>query len=282
MVKSIPQATLLLVLLSAVTLNAHATSIILSGDYNIVTSLDGSFGDVVNPGNQLFFKNILGSGTRVVIHDTRGAPFSGALTNTMNDYYNGLSGVHSSLYSGSLTSAALSGTNLFISLLPPTEFSPEELLTLSTFGGDILFIGDSGDFSEVVATNTRINTALSALGSSMSILGTPVDPNGPRVARGGRIAEDPYTQGIATFSYSTPGEISTGSGKTLVVGRGGQPFLGYEVVGVPEPSSLLLMGVGLAGLCVFRRKLKVLRVGLLPEDFNVLEDGLEQQTAVDS
>jgi hypothetical protein len=62
-----------------------------------------------------------------------------------------------------------------------------------------------------------------------------------------------------SFSYFTPGEISAGTGKSLVFGRGGQPFIGYEVVGVPEPASLILIGVGLGlgGLCVARRKLYV-------------------------
>lgn len=262
MFKSIPQATLLLALLFAITLNAHAATIFLSGDVNIVTAVDGSFGDIVNPGNQLFFQNILGSGTRVVIHDRsvfRGV--SGPIINTINTYYNGLGGVSSSAVSGSVTSSALSGTNLFISLLPATDFSPDELTVLASFGGDILFIGEASlspeDTRDYAAITARINAALSGLGSSMSLLGNPVDPTGPRVARGGQIAVDPYTQGITSFSYFTSADISTGTGKALFFGRGGQPFIGYEVVGVPEPASLLLIGVGLGGFWVARRKLQL-------------------------
>jgi len=254
MLKSLRHATLLLALLFAVALNAHASTIILSGDVNVVTSLDGSFGDIVNPGNQLFFQNILGSGTRVVMHDRSAAPFSGALINTINTYYSGLSGVSSSALSGTVTSAALSGANLFISMLPATEFSPEELIALSSFGGDILFIGDSAEFPEYVADNARINAALSALGSSMSTLSVTFGRGGA-VARGSQIAADPYTVGITSFRFSVPSEISVGRGKALFFGRGGEPFVGYEVVGVPEPASLLLIGLGLGGIYITRRKL---------------------------
>ena len=80
MFKLLHHATVCLALLFVVTLNAHAATIFLSGDVNIVTALDGSFGALVNPGNQLFFQNILGSGTRVVIHDRSVFPgVSGAL-----------------------------------------------------------------------------------------------------------------------------------------------------------------------------------------------------------
>jgi len=248
---------LFLTLLFAASVNADAATIFLSGDVNILTSLDGSFGDVVNPGNQQFFKNILGSGTHVVIHDASAAPFSGALINTVNTFYSSLSGVSSSVLSGSVTSAALSGANLFISMLPGTEFSAEAVLALSTFGGDILFIGDSAEFPEYVADNTRINAALSGLGSSMSLLSTTFGRGGA-VARGSQIAaDDPYTLGITAFSFSVPSEISVGRGKALVFGRRGEPFVGYEVVGVPESASLILIGLGLGGLSFVRRNVRL-------------------------
>src|SRR5688572_21876151 len=240
-----------LTLLFAVTLNGHASTIILSGDVNIVTSLDGSLGDIVNPGNQLFFQNFLGAGTRVVVHDRGGFPVSGSFINTINNYYNGLSGVSSITLSGSITNAALSGADLFISVLPGTDFSSEELIELSSFEGDILFIGDNAIF---VPANTRINAPLSGLGSSMSLLSTTLD-QGAHIATGSQFADDPYTLGVASLRYFGPGQISIGDGKALLFGTEGQPFIGYEVVSVSEPVSLLLIGLGLGGISIARRSL---------------------------
>ena len=237
MLKSFLRAAVLLTSLFAGAVDAQAGTIILFGDVDNL-ALNGA----IPPGNQMFFKNILGSGTRVVI--------SGGSVDKLNNFYNGLSGVSSSVLTGPITSTALSGTNLFISMLPTAPFSSEELTVLASFEGDIAFLGENPVFS---TQNARINAALGVLGSSMSILNIGIDP-GPQTATGSQIAADPYTLGITSFGYGGASQISVGSGKALFYGKGGEPFIGYEVVGVSEPISLLLIGLGLGGLWVARRQ----------------------------
>src|SRR5262249_10915690 len=115
------------VIAATVVLLAHAGvapgAIMLSGDSNIANGLDGSgFAPGIDPGNQRFFKNILGSGHVVKIHNeldsVYGFPAGPALYGAINNYYNGLPGVTSSLFSGTITAATLSGIDVFFELSP--------------------------------------------------------------------------------------------------------------------------------------------------------------------
>ena len=241
-------------LLLGAMLPAHAGLIVLSGDTNITNGLDGSFGVPVTAGNQQFFTNVLGAGSSVLVQDncTVCAGSIGTAVSAVNDHYNSLGGVSSSTHAGAITAAALSGVDLFVSILPESAFSASELAALSSFGGSIMFLGEN---SFATAQNNNINAALAALGSSMSLLNTIFDA-GILTATGAQIAADPLTAGVSSFVYGAPTELLVSGGTGLLFGMGGEAFIAYEggAAAVPEPGMLSLLGAGLIGFGLTRRR----------------------------
>jgi hypothetical protein len=227
---------------------ARAT-IILSGDSNIAHPLVGFPPSIpLDPGNQQFYTNVLQGGSKVVV-------LSHAFNTStiVNNYYNNLAGVTSTIIAGTVTSAHLTGVDLFVAPLPDDAFTPSEITALSSFlagGGSIFFTGDHSYFA---TGNAAVNNALSALGSGMSITSSSFD-YGWWTASSSQIAADPFTAGVNTFTYAYPGMVS--GGKTLLFGSGGQPFVTYEVTVVPIPTSILLLGIGLLRLIGFRKKFR--------------------------
>jgi hypothetical protein len=169
----------------------------------------------------------------------------------INSYYNSLSGVSSSIFSGTVTSTHLSSVDLFVSILPLDDFTTSEISVMSSFlagGGDIFFLGENDSF---YYENTYINNALSSLGSSMSIVNNWFDA-GFHTATGTQIASDPYTTGVSTFTYGAPSEISGGT--PLFYGTDGELFIAYETTVVPVPGAVLLGIFGLGAVGIKLRK----------------------------
>lgn len=234
---------------------AEAGTLLLSADTNIIEGLSGPEGGVpLTPGNQKFFENVLGSGHGVKILDSVLA--SGyADTAVLNRFYNGYSGVTSSIIRGAITSTLLENTDLFIVELPDRAFTGTELDAVSSFlakGGTVFMlteaVGVPGHDESVAATSE----ILRLLNSSMSLTGAKndgdvnfaTDDNGQLLLSG-------FTSGVGSLGYAYTNGIAGGT--ALVVNSDlATSFVSYEVVpsAIPEASTKLLwiIGLGLIGL----------------------------------
>jgi hypothetical protein len=239
------QRTLLAVVLwglSAVSV-ARAGVLIVAGDHNIGNPIDGSFTAPVDPGNGTWFTNILAGGTTVKVQDEFFMGSGQQATESINNHYNGLPGVTSSLFTGTITGADLAGVSLFISILPADDYSADEITALANFladGGSLLFIGDNAtNFS---AENERINAALASLGSQMQLGNANID--GGQFFQTLAIAADPLNAGVGTLSYNFTTNVVGG---TSLVGAvtGGTSIIAYEI---PEPATVVLLASGLVAL----------------------------------
>jgi len=232
--------------------SAAAGMIVLSGDSNIGNAIDGSSGASVNNDNASFFTNVLGTGTRVLIHRENTSFISSA--SAINAHYNSLSGVNSTLDSSgsAITAASLAGVDLFLSIMPSNNYTASEISALSDFldgSGTVFFLGDADavDFG----VDDRINAALASLGSSISLDHSSIDGQFGTTTS---IDSDPLTSGVSSFTYAFTNTVSGGTSLIRSRNDQGLVFIAYDAPTqvVPEPSSLALLCMGGLTLCGVR------------------------------
>ncbi len=223
--------------------------VILSGDSNLARLALDTDDALFDPGNAQFFTNALGTGVTAAVAGGIALDNTTAMTN-LNEHYNSLPGVTSSILAGPISDASLVGVDLLVNSLPDAAYSAAEIdamVDFATSGGDIIFLGEH---SGVGYDNSFINTALTALNTGMSILSTSLDA-GNNTASGLQIATHALTTGVTSLGYGGVSEIS--GGQTLFFATGGQPIV--AVADTPEPTTAaLLLALGVTGLATRRRR----------------------------
>ncbi len=238
--------------LLAVSGTAHAGVIVATGDNTPVFSLTDTFPNPATAGNQQFFSNVLGSGTSVLVQAAPSNSFAGS---EINEFYNTLPGVTSTLLAAgaTVTAADLAGKNLFLAPLPDA-FTAAEITAIGGFvasGGSLYISGDG----TLLSLSADINALLAGIGSGLSLGSTDFD-DGPQTASGPEIVANALTSGVLSFNYGATVLVSGGS--PLFLTNDLQPFVAVEgpAATVPEPATLALLGVAFAGIgWATRRKL---------------------------
>lgn len=237
-----------------VSIACKASEIVVSGDLNIGNGIDGSFGAPIGD-NGRFFSNILGGGTKVVVQEGYSVGSASDAYTSIANFYTGL-GVTVDITTAPFTASDLAGARLLISAIPLSAYTPSEITLMSSFlssGNTVFLIGENGGFAEGVAANGFVNSALSSLGAGMSLVDA-VDDSGFHTATGSQIAVNPLTTGVNTFVYGAVSEVSGGT--PLFFTTSGAPFVAVSSgMVVPEPCTVSLLFVGIAGLAALRRRL---------------------------
>jgi len=160
----------------------------------------------------------------------------------INNFYNTLPGDSSAIISGALDTHDLSNVDLLWAVQPADAYTAAELTTMANFladGGRIAFMGEHGLFAP--DENTRINAALSALGSNMLIVNDIVDPGfrNATVANG-QILAHPLTAGVNTYTYAAFAPLTLGgTSQALMLGSAlTTVMMGFENIG---PGSIFLI-----------------------------------------
>ncbi len=241
---------------------ALAQKFVLSGDVNIGNGLDNSFTNVIDPGNQRFFQNILGSGTKVVQQNGYNLGSTDAAETAINNFYNGLPGVTASQVSGPITTATLAGADLFIDVLPTLGLTTSEVSALHDFsasGGTIFFLGDNSVDPTVLGSDGFINSDLTALNSSLHLVPDAIDSDFHTIS-GSNIAANPLTAGVSSFKYAATSQV-TGGTSLFFTQTGSLPFVAETgFPSVPEASTTasfgLLFALGLGGFIAVGKRRK--------------------------
>ena len=155
--------------------------------------------------------------------------------NVINNFYNGLPGVSSSILPGQLDSHNLSGLNLLLAVQPANDYTPGETATMQSYlasGGRIAFMGEHGSFAP--NENNRITAEIALLGGHITITNDVIDGGFHDATVGnGQILNHPLTQGVNTYNYAAFAPLNiSGPAQTLMLGINlTSVMMGYENIG---------------------------------------------------
>jgi len=204
--------------------------IVLLADVNVISNIEDTSGN----DNHVFFANLVDIGvlnTRVKILTSTlaGTIAGGDGDNDLNAFYLAR-GVSSSLWSTDVSAEALAGADLLIAMLPDAPFTSAELAAMGDFlaaGHRILFIGEQEEFA--ATENARVDAALAALASSLSLDAASLDTSGLQNTVPGQILVHPFTENVALLNY---GNVNSISGVPGGAGLNGPLFLAKDLASV--------------------------------------------------
>ena len=200
--------------------------LVLLADVNVISNLENT----ADNDNHVFFANLVNIGilntqVKILTSISAGTIVNGDGDNDLNAFYLA-KGVTSSLWSTEVSGAALAGAELLIAMLPDDAFTSAELAAMGDFlaaGHRIVFIGEQQGFA--AAENARINAALVALGSTLSLDAVSLDSSGLQDTIPGQILIHPFTDGVSLLNY---GNVNSISGVPAAGGSNGPFFLASD------------------------------------------------------
>lgn len=231
---------LLAALLSCLPASVRAGVIVASGDATPTDYLSDLPPNFATVGNQAFFSNVLGSGQQVAVLDSANPSWSPELL----AFYGSLPGVTASLLSGPLDGAQLADVDL-LRVYPNDALTADEILSVGSFidaGGSLFVMGDGVGVGTAYDVNPNVNAILVGIGSGMRLNEDDLD-SGAQLALGDHILADPLSAGVTALSYVAASTVDGGT--PLFLASTGAPFIAYEEILVPEPSTLVLVLAGL-------------------------------------
>jgi hypothetical protein len=199
---------------------ARAGTVIVSGDIefaratNAAGNAEGT--GFVDAGNQKFFTNVLGSGTKVIV-ETSVAGSSNDVDPALVAFYQGLGANVTEVDAGDLTASDLTGGRLFLDAVPNDPFGTSEISALQGFsqgGGTIFLLGDNANFA---TEDANVNTDLTALGSGLQLVPETLDAD-YHTGNSSQIVSNPLTAGISSFTYGGVSAVSGGTPLFLTSG----------------------------------------------------------------
>lgn len=225
-------------------------ALIASGDSNIF-GRGGPF-DIVP--NQRFLLNI--AGQNVLLQDIDGGFSNAEHMLNVSAFLTG-QGIANTLRPSSavLTDADFDGRSLFIGFAPQDAYTDGEIAAMQAFlarGGHIILTGDNSNFLDVDA---RVNAALASLGGGLRLGSTTIDAG---FLTANLLTANAITLGTDGFQYAATVEVFGGTPLygTLTGNRPFLAFVGDLAPGVPEPTSwaMMILGFSAAGAALRHRE----------------------------